>query len=64
MGKWKWAITNLAVVLLVGGLAAFFLPEDIFDSYIRYVAFGCAGGSGALAQQLAAQMNRDANKVE
>jgi hypothetical protein len=64
LGKWKWAITNLAVVLLVGGLAAFLLPEDIFDRYIRYVAFGCAGGSGALAQQLAAHMNREVNNAE
>jgi len=64
LGKWKSAITNLAVVLLVGGLAAFFLPDDIFDRYIRYVAFGCSGGSGGLAQQLAAQMNRETNKAE
>jgi TM2 domain-containing membrane protein YozV len=64
LGKWRWAIINLAVVLLVGILAAFLLPEDIFDSYIRYVALGCAGGSGALAQQLAAQMNREVNNAE
>jgi hypothetical protein len=64
LGKWKWAIINLAVVLLIGILAAFLLSEDIFDRYIRYVAFGCAGGSGGLAQQLAAQMNREANNAE
>jgi hypothetical protein len=64
LGKWKWAVINLAVVLLVGILAAFLLPEDIFDRYIRYVAIGCSGGSGGLAQQLAVQMNREANKAE
>jgi hypothetical protein len=64
LGKWKWAIINLAIVLLVGILATFLLPEDIFDRYIRYVAFGCAGGSGGLAQQLATQMNREVNNAE
>jgi hypothetical protein len=61
LGKWKWAIINLAVVLLVGILAAFLLPDDIFDRYIRYVGYGCSGGSGALALQLATQMNQEAS---
>ena len=61
LGKWKRAIINLILVLLVGVLAAFLLPEDIFDRYVRFIAFGCAGGSGALAQQLAVQMNQKAN---
>ncbi len=60
LGKWKWAILNLVAVLLVGVLASFLLPEDIFDRYIRYIGFGCAGGSGGLAQQLAIQMNQKA----
>jgi hypothetical protein len=61
LGKWKWAIINLILVLLVGVLAAFLLPEDIFERYMRFIAFGCAGGSGGLAQQLAVQMNQKAN---
>jgi len=61
LGKWKWAIFNFVVVLLVGVLAAFLLPEDTFDRYMRFIAFGCSGGSGGLAQQLAVQMNQKAN---
>ena len=61
LGKWKWAVINLVVVLLVGVLTALLLTDEIFDRYIRYVAFGCAGGSGGLAQQLAVQMNQKDN---
>ena len=61
LGKWKWAIINFILVLLVGVLAAFLLPDDIFDRYIRFIALGCSGGSGGLAQQLAVQMNQKAN---
>ena len=61
IGKWKWAVINLVVVLLVGVLTGLLLTEEIFDRYIRYVALGCAGGSGGLAQQLAVQMNQKDN---
>ena len=58
LGRWKWAIINLAVVICVGILAAFLLPNAIFDKYIRLIAIGCAGGSAGLARQLAVQMNQ------
>ena len=61
IGNWKWAVINLVVVLLVGVLTALLLPQEIFDKYIRYVAFGCAGGSGGLAQHFAAQVNQKDN---
>ena len=61
LGKWKWAIINFILVLLVGVLAAFLLPDDIFDRYMRFIALGCSVGSGGLAQQLAVQMNQKAN---
>jgi hypothetical protein len=60
LGKWRWAIINLVVVLLVGVLAALLLPEGVFDWSIRYIAIGCAGGSGGLAQQLAREINQQA----
>jgi hypothetical protein len=58
LGKWKWAIVNLAVVLLIGVAAAFILSDATFDQYIRYIAIGCAGGSGGLAQAMATKMEQ------
>ena len=57
LGKWA-CFVNLAVVLIIGGLAAFGLREELFEKYIRYVAVGCAGGSGGLPLALAQQMNQ------
>jgi len=59
LGKWKWGLLNLALVLAVGALAVCLLPEDVFDRYIRYLGYGCAGGSGGLAQQWAIKMNKE-----
>lgn len=64
LGKWKWATINLLAVLALGIVLAFTLPEEIFDHYIRFVAYGCAGGSGGLAQVLAKQMNEKAKSGE
>ena len=58
IGRWKWALINLAVVVLVGVLAELILTEEAFGGYMRYIAFCCAGGSGGLAQHLAVQMNQ------
>lgn len=58
LGKWKWAFINLGVVLLVGVAAAFLLSEEFFEQYGHYIAVGCSGGSGGLAQALATQMNQ------
>ena len=58
LGKWAWGFVNLAVVLIIGVFTAFALSEEMFDEYIRYVAIGCAGGSGGLALAIAQQMNQ------
>lgn len=60
IGKWKWAWINFAVVLLIGVAAAFTLPEVTIQQYGHYIAIGCAGGSGGLAQALTTQMNQKA----
>ena len=57
LGMWKPALLNLAIVLAVGFALVLVLPPDVFDHYIRYVGYGAAGGSAALAQQLAKQQN-------
>jgi len=57
LGKWKWAIINFLVVLLVGVAAAFLLPEDRVDEYMQYLAIGCAGGSAGIAHAMAKMMN-------
>ena len=62
LGKRGWAIINLLVVLAIGMIAYLLLAEDIFDRYIRYLAIGCAGGSGGLAGALAEQMNKQAKE--
>ena len=58
LGKWKWGVLNLGIVLLIGAVAAFFLSDDAFGRYIRYIGIGCSSGSGGLAQALATQMNQ------
>ena len=58
LGKWKWAFVNLGIVLLVGVAAGFFLSEETLHQYGQYIAIGCAGGSGGLAQALTTQMNK------
>jgi hypothetical protein len=58
LGKWTWGFVNLFAVLVIGAIAVFVLPEDLFDKYIRYVAIGCSGGSGGLAMALAQQINQ------
>jgi hypothetical protein len=58
LGKWKWAIVNLVVVFGIGVALVFALSEEVYDHYIRFIAMGCAGGSGGLAQTIATQMNQ------
>ncbi len=58
LGKWAWGFVNLAVVMVIGVVVTFALSEEIFETCIRYVAIGCAGGSGGLALALAQQMNQ------
>jgi hypothetical protein len=57
LGRWKHAFLNFGVVLVVGFVLAVCLPDAVFQEYIRYVAYGIAGASGALAQQAARQQN-------
>jgi hypothetical protein len=61
LGMWKWGILNLIGVLLIGVVAAFLIPDDSFDTYIRYIGYGCAGGSAGLANYYATQLNKDAS---
>jgi hypothetical protein len=58
LGKWAWGFVNLAVVLVIGVIAAFALSEEVFEQSIRYLAIACSGGSGGLAMALAQQMNQ------
>jgi hypothetical protein len=58
LGKWAWGFVNLAVVLVIGVIAAVALSEEAFEKYIRHLAVGCGGGSGGLAMALAQQMNQ------
>jgi hypothetical protein len=58
LGRLGWGVVNLLGVLAIGAVAVFVLPEEVFDRYIRYVAIGCAGGSGGLAMALAQQINQ------
>jgi len=64
LGKWKWAAINLGFVLLIGLIAAFALPDDVFDHYSHLIAVGLGGGSGGLAQTLAAQRNQKIQRNE
>jgi TM2 domain-containing membrane protein YozV len=61
LGKLAWGLVNLAVVLVIGVIAAVVLDEEVIERYIRYLAIGCAGGSGGLAMALAQQMNQRRN---
>ena len=58
LGKWKWAIVNFAVVLLICIAATFILSNEAFDQCSRYIAAGCAGVSGGLASAIAKQLNQ------
>ena len=60
LGKWKWGFMNLGVVFAIGFILALALPDDTFNSIIKPVALGCSGGSGALAQSIAQEMNKSA----
>ena len=64
LGRWKWAFINLGVVLLVGVAAAFLLSEETLHQYGHYIAIGCSGGSGGLAQILTTQVNQKAKTNE
>jgi TM2 domain-containing membrane protein YozV len=57
LGKWKWAVANFCIVLLLGILLGLFLPEDIFTHYARIIAIGFGSASAGLAQALTQQMN-------
>lgn len=59
LGLWKPALVNFAVVLAIGVMLAFVLPDAVPGNYLRYVAFGLAGGSGAFAQLKAKMRNAD-----
>jgi TM2 domain-containing membrane protein YozV len=57
LGKTVWAVANFCIVLLIGVILTFCLPDEVFDVYIRYIAMGIAGGCGGLAMVVAKQQN-------
>ncbi|MEP7048858.1 MAG: hypothetical protein ABJB12_00830 [Pseudomonadota bacterium] len=58
LGKWKWAVVNLLVVLAIGVLLSLVLPAQILEHYAQVIAIGCSSGSAALARTLAMQQNQ------
>jgi hypothetical protein len=58
LGKWAWGFANLAVVLVIGLIAALALSEEALAEYARVIAVACAGGSAGLAMALAQQANQ------
>src|SRR5438067_2267689 len=57
LGKWAWGLVNLAVVLVIGVVAALVSSEEAVEKCIRFLSIGCGGGSGGLAMALAHQVN-------
>lgn len=58
LGKWKWAIVNLLVVLAIGLILGLILSDEIFERYAQLIAIGCSSGSAGLARALAVQHNQ------
>lgn len=56
--KWKWALLNFTVVLGVGLMAAFLLPEAMIDKWMQPLSAGLAMSSGFMAKQAALLMNK------
>lgn len=55
LGLWGWGVLNFVLVLGVGVVAEFVLPEKVFDKNIGLIGAACSGGSGGLAMVLATQ---------
>jgi len=58
LGQWKWGIVNCAAYLLIGIIAAVFLPNDFFHRHVRTISMTCAGLSAILAHATGVRMNR------
>ena len=58
LGKWKWAMINLLVVLAIGVVLSLVLPDQIFERYAQLIAIGCSSGSAGLARSLTVQHNQ------
>ncbi len=57
LGKWKWGILNFFIVLFIGFLLAFILPDAVLENNMSPISAGLAGGSGGIAMALAKQIN-------
>jgi len=55
---WKLAALNLCVVIALGIVLSFLLPEGVLSEYGRYIAVVASSASGAWAMQTAADMNK------
>lgn len=57
LGRWKDGFINLGAVFIVAFILALVLPDKTFSKIQRGITFGLASGSGALAMNMAQQMN-------
>lgn len=55
-GKWSWGAINLAIVLLIGMIAALILSYATFMEYINIIAIACAVGSAGFARSVTEQL--------
>lgn len=60
LGNWKGAFVNIGIALLIGIGCAILLPDEFLANYGRFIGFGIAGGSGAIARQKAIEFNQAA----
>ena len=59
LGRWTWAIANLLLYLLIAGLCAAFLPQDIFVQYVRTISMTCSAASAIFAHIVAVRQKRE-----
>ena len=53
LGKPWWGLLNLLVVIVVGGVLLFVLPNEITTEYFHYFVLAYSAGSGRLAHNFA-----------
>jgi hypothetical protein len=61
--KPMWGAANLFLVLAVGIVLAFILPNQIIDEKFHYFLLACAAASGGFAHATATRLNRRTSSV-